>query len=737
MSLSRSTRKKDTPAPYGEPLNGEQRLLARTVFLGFLALFSIIALRLHLVHLLPNSNLNVEEAKHIGEITLQEPRGEIYDRNAIRLATNREVPSLWVDPTTVVDLEAFAARVSAPLGLETGTLLERLQERTPGGGLYKFKWVKRWITEPGETVAMADLLVEFENVLHIRYESLRHYPQRTAAAQLIGFVNRNNEASEGVELQYDKHLRSQQGVYRARTDTARRMLESRVLEYTPAKAGEALQLTLDINIQHTLEAALDERMVECNASQGMGLLMDPHTGAILALATRPAYDPNYYESYTDENRKNKAITDVFEPGSAFKIVVASAALELGLVTTETLINCENGRFNPYGHTINDFYKRGVETFTRCFEESSNIAIIKVAKLLGPERLDEWIRDFGFGQRTSRDFAPGAESIGIYRPRKDWTRLSMGSLPMGQEIAVTMPQMARAFAVIANGGRLVEPYFVERAIAANGTITYQHTQEPGERVLSEETAATMRMLLGRVVLNGTGRRAAIEEYHVGGKTGTAQMKSLTGPGYSKDRYTTVFAGIAPVENPRLVAVIVVKEPMIRERWGGFVCGPVFQKVVRDALVRLDVPADVIVPREGPVLVARATPTPIPAAAPEAARADAPAVDAGDGDTMIARLSEEEIQALLIAMENDMESLDPLELTPAVQDVQEGEPLLPDLMGLTKRQVFDTLGALNVQWDPQGAGRVIAQSPPPGTPVSQVQVCALEFAGNQVEIIDEES
>jgi cell division protein FtsI/penicillin-binding protein 2 len=730
MRKSYAGSRKDTPLPYGEPLTIEQRRKARLIFLLFLGLFGAVAIRLHFVHLIPNKALNVEEAKHIGQITLQEPRGEIYDRNAIRLATNREVPSLWVDPTTIADPEQFVARVAPALGLDPALLLERLRETTDDGKPYKFKWVKRWIIEPAEFEAAASLQMEFEDILHLRYESLRHYPQRTAAAQLLGFVNRNDEASEGVELLFDKHLRSEQGVYRARTDTARRLLESRVLEYTPAKAGEALQLTLDINIQHTLEAAIDQRLIDCNASQGMGIVMEPHTGEILALATRPAYDPNYYESFTDEQRKNKAITDVFEPGSAFKIVTASAALELGLITPETRFDCEGGRFNPYGHTINDFHRLGVEPFTRCFEESSNIAMIKVAKMLGPERLEQWIRAFGFGERTSRDFPPGAESPGIFRPRKDWNRLSMGSLPMGQEIAVTMPQLARAFAVIANGGMLVEPYFVERAIARDGSITYQHQQDTRHRILSEETAATMRNLLHLVVENGTGDDAAIAEYMVGGKTGTAQMKSLTGRGYSKDRFTTVFAGIAPVENPRLVCVIVIKEPMIKLHYGGYVCGPVFRDVVRDALIRLNVPADTPVAVEKPVKLAKYVPTP-PAEAPESV------VEPADGDTMMERLSEEEIQALLLEMENDLENLDPLEPTPASTAPREGEAVLPDFTGMTKREAYQRLGALNVSWNPKGAGRVISQSPPPGTPVSQVQSCELEFSPLLPERVDEES
>jgi len=731
MFRSRSGAKKEELSPYGERLSSPQQRSARLMMTAFLAVFAVIALRLHFVHLIPNKALNVEEAKHIGEITLREPRGDIYDRNAIRLATNRSVPSLWVDATTLEDPASFAAAVAPPLGLEANELAKRLTERTPDGKLYKFKWVKRWVTEPAEEAALADLLVEWEKVLHVRYESLRHYPQRTAAAQLLGFVNRNDEASEGVELSYDKHLSSEQGVYRARTDTARRLLESRVLEYTPAKAGEALQLTLDVNIQHHLEEVIDQRLIDCKASKGMGILMDPHTGAILAMATRPAYDPNFYESYTDEQRKNIAIVDVFEPGSSFKIVAAAAALEEGLITRQTMINCENGGFNPYGHYIKDHHALGVEPFEDCFAESSNVAIIKVAKMVGPERFEQWIRSFGFGDRTSRDFPTGAESRGIFRPRKQWNGLSMGSLPMGQEIAVTMPQLARAFSVIANGGFLVEPYFVDRAVAKDGTVTYQHQQDTRKRVISEETAKTMRELLGFAVQTGTGDDAAIEEYDVGGKTGTAQMASATGKGYDKDRYTTVFAGLAPVNNPRLVCVIVIKEPMIGRnfRYGGYVCGPVFKDVVRDALVRLNVPADH--PPEGGevVKVAKAMPVPLPE---EAVTADE--VLPVDGDTVVERLSEEEIESLMLAMEDQMESLDGLELTAPTGDVQAGDPVVPDLTGMTKRQVHEKLRNLRIPWDPRGAGRVVSQSPAPGTPASQGNLCVVDFARGPLEVAE---
>ncbi len=718
MKRRRPGEKAEPQSPCGEPLSAPQRRRLRLMLACFLAGFVLVVIRLHFVHLLPNAKLS---ENLVAEKPLTAPRGDILDRNAkLKLATNREVPSLSVDPSKLSDPRRFAESVAPRLGLDVDVLFQRVSQRTASGKPFQFKWVKRWIREEAQVLALADLMIEWEDALAVKKELIRHYPQRTAASHLLGYVNRNGDASEGLELSFDKHLRSEDGIYKARTDGKRRMLESRVLEYSPAKAGEVVQLTIDVNMQQKLELELDKRLIACNASQGMGVLMDPDTGAIYALATRPAYDPNFYDDYPAEQRRNKAITDYFEPGSAFKIVTAAAAIEEGLITQSTLIDCENGSFNPYGHRISDFHKFGVIPFSKCFEESSNIAIIKVAKMLGPERLDQWMRSFGFGETTSHDFSTGAESPGILRTRKNWNGLSMGSLPMGQEIGVTILQLARAFAAVANGGILVEPYFIERAIASDNTFTYQHTAPEARRIMSESTAAIMRDLCHRVVLNGTAKdRANIKEYSVGGKTGTAQMLAKSGRGYSKDRYTTVFAGFAPVSDPKVVCAIVIKEPMIREHWGGFVCGPVFRDVVRDALIRLNVPADQKYDEEVGVVTASVSEE-----------------QGADGDTITERLSEADILELELAMEGQLESLDGLELLRSDGDVVEGGALLPDLMGLSKRQAYEALSDLGIPWDPQGVGWVISQNPAAGTPVSIVQLCALEFSRKKLEPDDDD-
>lgn len=708
---------------YGEPMGPVQQGRIHFVLKMFLLVLTVLMLRLAQLHLNPNLELTQEEAAHIGQVELHEPRGEIYDRNGLILATSRDVPSIWVDPRKVTDVEALATALHETLGMERQEALERVQQADGRGTPRKFVWVKRWIEDvPLEALQM--LVDASGGALSMEQEPVRFYPNGDTASHVLGFVNRDGKASEGLERQFDKHLMSVPGKHLARKDGKRTLLASLTLEYTEPTGGEDIITTIDTSIQHRLEDALDKRMEETNASQAMGLIMDPKTGAILALATRPAFDPNHYSTTSEELRSNRALLDVFEPGSAFKIVTASAGLEQGLITPETRINCENGGFNPYGHYIKDFHKLGVEPFSKCFEESSNVALIKVAAMIGPERLDNWIQRFGYGEQTSRDFQ--YESRGIYHNRERWSKLSMGSLPMGQEIAVTMPQLARSFAVIANGGFLVEPHIVEQAVNRRGEVTYQFEPREHPRVISEKTAQTMCELSHRVVLFGTGSYANIPEYRSGGKTGTAQMARprSEGGGYYPDRYTTVFAGFAPVADPRLVCVIVIKEPMIKLHYGGYVCGPVFADVVRDALIRMNVPEDPVVDENAPEKMRK----PVVVAEEEIVE---------DADTTVSR---EEL-AKLAAMEDSLDQLiaplDSLELPGIQQDGMVTARGLPDFTGMTKRQVKERLAQLGIPWDPTGAGWVTHQEPPAGTPLNQVRLCALTFSNQRATEAEDET
>ncbi len=718
MKLYRSSPSKRPVRPANMSPEDQQEARLRLLRHCFIIAFCIIALRLSMVHLNPRLELTQEEQFHIGEIILEEPRGEILDRNGLLLATSREVPSIWADPRYIKDPAHLALVLSQRLDMDESTVFRRLTSRDANGNPRKFVWIKRWLSEYPEAV-IEDILALSEGGLHIRHEPVRYYPQGESASHLLGFVNRVGEASEGVELAFDRYLKSEPGRYIARKDVHRRLLSSLTLEHVDPQGGDNVILTIDTGIQHTLERELDKRMEEVNAKRAMGILMDPKTGAILALANRPAFDPNHYDQYDPELRKNSALIDVFEPGSVFKIVVAAAALEHGLITPDTMINCENGFFNPYGHRIRDYYRLGVVPFSKSYEMSSNIAMIKIAALLGPERFEDWVRRFGFGQQTSSQFA--MESVGLFRPRSQWSRLSMGSLPMGQEIAVTMPQLAKAFAVIANGGYLVEPHFVDRVVDRSGNTVFRHEPPEPTRILSAGTARTMLELSHSVVLNGTGSRANIDEFRVGGKTGTAQMAREGGGGYERGRYTTVFAGFAPVADPRIVGIIVVQEPKNDFRYGGYVCGPVFKEVVRESLIRLNVPKDPVRDED---------------AIEEALRlvADPDAVVDRPTDAMMAQMGDPEF--IEFSLDDLLEPLDGGELTVQRRDViLDGARGLPDFQGMTKRQVKELMAQLSLPLDLRGSGWAVNQDPPPGTPLQQIALCAVEFSIRPQDVDDE--
>lgn len=674
----------------------------RVVFCGFLLVFGSIVARLVHLQAFPDPKLmEYDRIRRVGAVVLSTPRGAIYDRSGRILATNREVFSLVADPRKITTPHLVAESLSARLQMDYSTLYSRLTLSDDEGKKRKGVAVKRWLTEE-EAQRLGDLQALAGGALRIESEQVRFYPQAELAAHVLGFANRDNKGCEGVELMFDRCLQSTPGRLEARKDGRLNLLPFATLDYTPPKGGEDIHLTLDVTVQYTLERELDKAMEANRAARATGVVMNPWTGAILALACRPAFDPNEYWKYSAEERRNRVVTDVFEPGSAFKIVTAAAALENGLITPDTLIDCENGAFNPYGRRIRDFHRLGIEPFSKCFEESSNIAIIKVAAMLGAVRLESWIRMFGFGQRTCPDLP--MESAGIFRPVEQWSKLSMGSLPMGQEIAVTALQLVRAFAVIANGGYLVEPYLVERAVDESGQVTYARQAPPARRILSAATAAAMQQLCHQVVTHGTGRYANIAEFRAGGKTGTAQVAKETGGGYYADRYTTIFAGFAPLSRPQLCAVIVLHQPNVKLHYGGYVCGPVFKAVVRETLINMHCPPDPVV---GDV--------------------KEPVVETEDADTVTARLGVPEIREP--SEEELLAPLEELELAVREEDSFRESRRLPDLVGMTKRQVQATLAALQLNWNAQGTGWVIAQEPPAGTPLHEVTVCQLVFSSRR--------
>lgn len=698
------------------PLTRKHRRRVRLVFWGFLVAFIFIIIHVVTLQTWPDERFLKNDEGHVGEVPLTIPRGRIYDREDRILARDRQAPSIWANPRYITDPFDAAQRLSTKLNLNEDVVLERLTRRATDGQKMLDVPIKRYLSE-AELESLGDLNQFVGGGLRIKREPLRHYPEEMLAAHVVGYVNREREGAEGIERAYDSYLRSIFGVHRSRVDANRNLLASLTLEYVPPEGGSDVFLTIDKPIQHALERELMAVMERCQAPRAMGLIMDPKTGAILALACKPAFDPNAYWEYSDEQRKNRAVTDVFEPGSAFKIVTASAALELGLVTPDTLFNCEGGRWNAFGRrVISDSHKLDVVPFRQVFAESSNIGIIKTAGMLtqlgGNELLDSWIRSFGFGAKTSRDFQ--SESAGIYSPVKYWSKLSPISLPMGQEIAVTMPQLARAFSVIANGGYLVEPHLVQAVVDREGKTIYRFEPGAQPRVISESTAETMKELCYEVVAHGTGARAAIPEYRAGGKTGTAQIARPDGRGYYEDQYTAVFAGFAPISDPRVCAVIVVHNPQGKLYWGGHVSGPVFKEVVREALIRLECPED-----------------------PMEDLTDTDGVEVGDPDMLVARHGDgqSDVPTITTRSEADLAS-ENAELLAMETDLPDTTPRLPRFEGLTKAEAKRALAQLDLAWDAQGSGWVVAQEPPAGTPLAHVERCRLVFSNKKLDEIVED-
>ena len=673
----------------------EQIARIRLVRLFFLSIFAVIAARLISFQVDPDLRFADEEIKHIGEIFIHRHRGDIVDRNGHVLATVRTVPSISVDPSKVVDPDAMVQYLVDCLGIDEDDAYERVTRTNAEGKSMKHVWLKRRMTD-AEAERLGDINDAPEpEALHIWKEYLRYYPEGGLAGQALGFVNFEGQGSEGIEGRYDKYLRGEEGRRKARVDGSKRrnMLGFLTLHYEPPSGGDSVHLTLDAAIQYSLERELDRALEENKASRATGVIMDCNTGEVFALATRPGFNPNHFMDYEAEQRNNHAVMDVFEPGSVFKIVPVAAALELNLLTFDDKIDCMGGSFNPYGRTITDTHPLNVAPFWECFAVSSNIAIVKVANLLGPDRLEEWIGRFGFGKRSALGL-PG-ESAGLFYPQKEWSRWSMGYLPMGHEIGVNILQLAKAFSVLANGGYLVEPVLVKEIVSPEGDVVFRRPQVERKRILSEETAQTMRELCYGVVLpGGTGSLAAIPEYRAGGKTGTADI-----PPYGRGRYTAVFAGFAPLANPRLTCVIVVSEPMGSSHYGGRVCGPVFKRVMRAALVRLNVPEDPMFDEDWRGSVA---------------------AEPGVGESLV------ELALPLFDPGTFEEDLDSLELTLRQKADSLVGPRLPDFRGMTKREAKGLAVSLGLPWDPQGIGRVVRQEPAPGTPLQEVRLCKLVFS-----------
>jgi cell division protein FtsI (penicillin-binding protein 3) len=512
-------------------------------------------------------------------------------------------------------------------------------------------------------------------------EHRRYYPQRELGAHVLGYVGLDNTGMYGVEYALEKEIRGRAAKVLVHTDARRRPVAQ---AERPSTEGATVVLALDEAIQHVAERELERSMAETQSAAGWVVVVEPYTGDVLAMAGRPTFNPNRYGSFPSSRWRNRAVSDVFEPGSIFKIVTAAAGIQENVVTPGEILDCGGGRIEISGTVINDHQVFDRLTFADAVVKSSDIGMIRVAQRLGRDNFARYVRDFGFGAPTGVDL-PG-ESAGLLRPPERWSALSLPSLSFGQEIGVTGLQVAMAAAAIANGGYLMKPVVVKRVEDAEGRLVREAKPRVQRRVLEPDTVDTLTEILRAAVREGTGRRASVPGYVVAGKTGTAQKVDATGR-YSMVDHVASFVGWAPASRPALVILASLDGPRGPANQGGDVAAPLFARVAEGALRILAVPPD------EPERVLRAVATPSETIVPAAYR--------------------------------PQERTRPDPVSPA-----EEPGLMPDLRGRSAREAAIAAARRGLAVELRGSGHVVAQSPEVGAEIEPGGTCVLTLGREEV-------
>jgi cell division protein FtsI/penicillin-binding protein 2 len=550
----------------------------RAIILTTTVIFSFFAVYLRLVDLMILDHKRLSEKaklQHIKVEDIQVRRGIIFDRRGRELALNLELESLYCDPETLDLGNNGIIRLASVMAKKPKVILSKIS----AGG--RFAWVERKL-EPDTVERIKGLNIKG---LGFITEAKRVYPKGELASHILGFVGVDNQALEGIELKYDRYLKTTGGKVFFGRDAGGKILSSGVEIETK---GNNIVLTIDEGLQYLVEKEIDKAMLKWKADAATAIMMDPLTGEILALANRPAYDPNSPGSVSGSDRRNRAITDCYEPGSTFKIVIGVASLEENVVRPDTLIDVSKGYIQVGGKTIRDVHKHGILTFKEVIQKSSNVGSITTGMRLGKERIYKYAKLLGIGEKTGIDL-PG-EVSGWIRPPEKWSSTSIGAIPIGQEVAVTPLQILRAYSAVANGGFLISPHVVSEIISPDGQIIASFKDKKMKRIISAKTAETFKDILKSVVEEGgTGRSASVEGNEVAGKTGTAQVINPVTKRYSKEKYVSSFVGFVPADNPRLAMIVVIYEPK-GQIYGGVVAAPVFKDIASQALSYLNIPMD---------------------------------------------------------------------------------------------------------------------------------------------------
>ena len=633
----------------------------------FCALFLLIGGRAIQLQLLQGDKLmRLGQRQHLKEWIVLPKRGALFDRSGEPLALSMESQSVYARPHRIQDPEKLSQALARILNARAGEIKEKLTAEKP------FVWVRRQISSAEAEKVQA---LDAEGI-GMFFEPNRHYPQGQLAGQLIGFVGRDSEGLEGLELKYNDFIRGETGSSIAERDALGRRVLVQGVEGLHIPPGSDIHLTLDTAIQNMAEKELEASIHKYRAKAGVAIVIEPFTGEVLALANYPSFNPNSYAKQSAEQRRNRAVTDSFEPGSTFKTVLAAAALDEGVVGKDDLFYCEMGKYPYAGKIIHDTHPHGWLPFSKILQVSSNIGFTKVAEKLKKDRFFKYIEKFGFGQPTGID-VPGEVSGLLRRPEK-WSGVDLATHGFGQGISTTPMQLVMAYAAIANGGFLMRPYVMRRAVGPKGEVLSENQPHVVRRVISEKTAKLLASMLRDVTHEGgTGTMANVDGFEVAGKTGTAQKADPVNGGYSAKKRVASFVGFVPANKPRLVALVLIDEPEVNV-YGGVVAAPVFRNIAQGALRHLAVAPQKM------------------AALPSVAGQLEP-----HGRMGVRRAPNKMVEA--------------------------GVETAPDFVGLSFREVLEKAQALNVKVRLQGNGYVVKQSPAAGDRWNEEGVLVLNLQG----------
>jgi cell division protein FtsI (penicillin-binding protein 3) len=647
-------------------------------------------------------------------VRLSPTRGEIFDRNGEKLAVSLEADSIFAQPSKIKDSARLAEKLAGVLGLNKAALVRKLKKRS------SFTWIRRQVSpEISDKVRTLDI----EGVGFVK-ESKRYYPNTFLASHTLGFVGVDSSGLEGLELGYDEYLRGEEETWHLKRDALGRTYLDRADQGPEVTKGANITLTLDRRIQYVTEKALARAVEDCKAKGGMALVVRPQTGEILALAVAPSFNPNIFGKYKPERRRNRVLTDTFDPGSTFKIFVVAAALEEGLFTPQDRVFCEKGEYKVSNHIIHDHKAYEWLTVDKVIKYSSNIGTVKISEELGRNNMYEYLKRFNFGEPTEVDF-PG-ESSGVLRDAKKWRKLDTANVAFGQGVTVTALQMTMAMAALANDGLLMRPYLVSRITGERNRDIKHNKPLAVRQVISPQTAREINAMLRQVVTEGgTGTAAEPMGYPAAGKTGTAQKLDRSTGRYSKEKYFSSFLGFAPYDDPELVIFVGIDEPST-QTYGGQVAAPVFREIAEETLPMLNVP-----PRfpeeEQPELLKTAKPKAL-----KVEKASTKAVSnrisrkislasAKTDHSPAAPQAEDQIMAA--KLEALRESI--REEAAAAGEYQME---MPDLVGLSMRRVLDKLSGHDIDLKFIGSGLAVWQKPAPGEPLNPGQKCLVRFEHN---------